>query len=173
MEQSSLLSWVRLRLWQWLQTWRDRLTVYHRSRWTFTFLILATYALRIAVVGGYHIVSYGLAIYLLNLFLGFLTPKFADLDVEEEDHPVLPVNDKDEFKPFVRKLPEYRFWESFTVGCVLALLCTFSEALNVPVFWPILVVYFLTLFVFTMRRQIAHMAKHNYVPWDSGKKAYK
>lgn len=173
MEQSSLLSWARLRLWQLLQTWRDRLTVYYRGRWISTLLILAAYVFRIAAIGGYHIVSYALAIYLLNLFLGFLTPKFADLDVEEEDRPVLPVNDKDEFKPFVRKLPEYRFWESFTLGCVLGFACTFIQALNVPVFWPILVVYFLTLFIFTMRRQIAHMAKHNYVPWDSGKKAYK
>lgn len=173
MEQSSLPSKTRLRVWQWLQTWRDWLTVYRRGRWISTFLILAAYILRILAIGGFHIVSYGLAIYLLNLFLGFLTPKFADLDVEEEDHPVLPVNDKDEFKPFVRKLPEFRFWESVTIGCVVALICTFIQALDVPVFWPILVVYFLTLFVFTMRRQIAHMAKHNYVPWDSGKKAYK
>jgi len=173
MEQSSLLSQARLRLWQSLQTWHDRLTVYRLSRWTFTLLVLAIYTLRIALIGGYHIISYALAIYLLNLFLGFLTPKFADLDTEEEDHPVLPVNEKDEFKPFVRKVPEFRFWESFTFGCVSALICTFVEALDVPVFWPILVVYFITLFVFTMRRQIAHMAKHNYVPWDSGKKAYK
>lgn len=172
MEQGSLLSQARLKLWQRLQTWNDRLTVYRLSRWSFTLSILVIYMLRITLLGGYHIISYALAIYLLNLFLGFLTPKSADLDTEEEDHPVLPVNEKDEFKPFVRKVSEFRFWKSFTFGCVTALICTFIQALDVPVFWPILVVYFLTLFVFTMRRQIAHMAKHNYVPWDSGKKAY-
>ena len=173
MEQSSLLGRAKHRTWQVYRTWMDRLTIYYKARWTMTVLVLLAYAWRVAVVGGYHIVSYALAIYLLNLFLGFITPKFADLDVEEEDNPVLPLNDKDEFKPFVRKLPEVRFWESFTCGCCVAFVCTFFKALDVPVFWPILVVYFITLFVFTMRRHIAHMAKHNYVPWDAGKKAYK
>ena len=173
MEQSSLLGRARHRTWQIYRTWMDRLTIYYKARWASTILVLLAYALRVNAMGGYHIVSYALAIYLLNLFLGFITPKFADLDVEEEDNPVLPVNDKDEFKPFVRKLPEVRFWESVTCGCLAAFVCTFFKALDVPVFWPILVVYFITLFVFTMRRQIAHMAKHNYVPWDAGKKAYK
>lgn len=32
--------------------------------------------------------------------------------------------------------------------------CTFFEAFNVPVFWPILVMYFIMLFCITMKRQI-------------------
>ena len=34
---------------------------------------------------------------------------------------------------------------------------------DIPVFWPILLVYFIILFVLTMRRQIAHMRKYKYV----------
>jgi len=36
----------------------------------------------------------------------------------------------------------------------------------VPVFWPILLVYFCALFFVTMRRQIRHMIKHRYIPFS-------
>src|SRR4029434_9896754 len=43
---------------------------------------------------------------------------------------------------------------SATKGIVIAMICTFFEAFNVPVFWPILVMYFIMLFCITMKRQI-------------------
>lgn len=43
---------------------------------------------------------------------------------------------------------------SSTRATLIALFCTFSEVFDVPVYWPILVVYFFTLFALTMRRQI-------------------
>lgn len=43
---------------------------------------------------------------------------------------------------------------SSTRATLIALFCTFSSAFDVPVYWPILVMYFLVLFVLTMRRQI-------------------
>lgn len=42
---------------------------------------------------------------------------------------------------------------------------TLSPFFDVPVFWPILLIYFITLFAITMRAQIAHMIKYNYVPF--------
>ena len=66
------------------------------------------------------------AIYLLNLLLAFLQPRFdpslqEDLladEIEEGADPVspLPSQRDDEFRPFVRRLPEWQFW------CVLCLL---------------------------------------------------
>ncbi len=41
---------------------------------------------------------------------------------------------------------------------------------NIPVFWPILLLYFIVLFTLTMRRQIAHMRKHKYNPCQWGKR---
>lgn len=41
-----------------------------------------------------------------------------------------------------------------TKGILVAMICTFFEAFNVPVFWPILVMYFIMLFCITMKRQI-------------------
>ena len=57
------------------------------------------------------------AIYLLNLLLAFLQPKFdpsiqEDLkadEIEEGGDPVIISRD-DEFRPFVRRLPEWQFW---------------------------------------------------------------
>lgn len=61
----------------------------------------------------FYIVTYALGIYNLNLFLGFLTPQ---IDPESEG-PVLPSKADEEFRPFVRKLPEFKFW------CVMACVC--------------------------------------------------
>jgi hypothetical protein len=49
---------------------------------------------------------------------------------------------------------EFKFWWSATKATGIALLCTITRATDVPVYWPILLVYFLTLFGLTMRRQI-------------------
>ena len=48
---------------------------------------------------------YALAIFFLNLFIGFLSPVDDD-----EGGPALPMMSEDEFKPFVRRLPEFKFW---------------------------------------------------------------
>ena len=50
---------------------------------------------------------------------------------------------------------------------------TFFAVFDVPVFWPILLMYFVVLFFMTMRRQIAHMYKHKYVPISFGNAKYK
>lgn len=47
---------------------------------------------------------------------------------------------------------------------------TLFPVFDVPVFWPILLLYWLVLFTVTMKRQIKHMIKHKYVPWSTGKK---
>lgn len=55
--------------------------------------------------------------------------------------------------PILTPLPRL----SATRATVVALLATISEAFDVPVFWPILVVYFCVLFALTMRRQIQYV----------------
>lgn len=70
------------------------------------------------------------------------------------------------------KLPELKFWERATRGVLLAFLLTLVPAFNVPVFWPILLLYFAVLAAFTCRRQIGHMVRWGYVPFVGGKKRY-
>ena len=159
-------------LWRVYQTYCDRSIVYLKSRWVALAIALLFYFIRVFTIGGFYVVTYALSIFLLNLFLRFLTPIKADLEDEDSDNPVLPIREKDEFKPMLRKLGEFKFWKAGCVAVIIAHLCTFVQALDVPVFWPVLVMYFIILFVVTMRRQIAHMIKHKYLPFDHGKASY-
>lgn len=159
---------------------------------------------------GWYIVTYGLAIYLLNLFLGFLSPA---QDPEMEGGPLLPMKDGEMM--FIRRVPEFKFWcvtvlSFFLVSALficllsvcfsrvvtylsnsscfyithshrlsafkavaLSILLSMFKIFDVPVFWPILLLYFFALFFLTMKRQVNHMRKHGYTPWSKGKKSYK
>lgn len=141
-------------------------------------------------------------IYLLNLFIAFLSPRFEPAFEEDGDEPGLPTKADEEFKPFVRRLPEFKFWcakryllvpsihASFAFGygfamsvlirshcpcrvsafkaVLFSLTLTMFNAFDVPVFWPILVMYFFILFTITMKRQIKHMIKYRYLPFTTG-----
>src|SRR4051812_42771379 len=69
------------------------------ARWVFLGAVILCYAFRVYMVQGFYIVTYGLGIFLLNLFIGFLSP-LEDV----EDGEALPTSNSDasEFKPFVR-----------------------------------------------------------------------
>jgi hypothetical protein len=101
-------------------------------------------------------VAYSLGIYLLNLFLAFISPKFdpsleQDEGMEEGGSSSLPTKEEDEFRPFVRRLPEFKFWYSTTKAIGIGFLCSWFEIFNLPVFWPVLVVYWLILFGLTSK----------------------
>ena len=51
----------------------------------------------------------------------------------EDDGSALPTSSTDEFKPFVRRLPEFKFWLSTQRAILLAFAATFFQALNIPV----------------------------------------
>jgi hypothetical protein len=101
-------------------------------------------------------VAYTLGIYLLNLFLAFLTPKFdpsltQDEGLEDGDagSPSLPTKKDEEFRPFIRRLPEFKFWHSATRAIAIGFVCSWLAVFDIPVFWPVLVVYWIILFVLT------------------------
>jgi hypothetical protein len=160
------------------QRFLDIITPYTGLRWTFFAILLIGFILRIVLTHGWYIVCYALGIYLLSLFLLFLQPKMepgtmADLDEDDlDDTPVLPTRNDAEFRPFIRRLPEFKFWISATTATIIALFCTLFEILDIPVFWPILLIYFIFLTIVTMRRQIRHMIKYRYVPFNIGKRSY-
>jgi hypothetical protein len=58
---------------------------------------------------------------------------------------------------------------ALTKAFVVAFVLTFFSIFDVPVFWPILLLYWIVLFVLTMKRQIRHMIKYRYVPFSLGK----
>ncbi|KAI4159403.1 MAG: hypothetical protein L6R39_000381 [Caloplaca ligustica] len=160
------------------QSYLDRSTPYTAYRWIGTSALLMLFFLRIVLAQGWYIVCYSLGIYLLNLFLAFLQPKIdpsltQDEGLEDgEAGSSLPTKNDEEFRPFIRRLPEFKFWHSATRAIAISFFCTWFGIFNVPVFWPVLVVYFLILFSLTMRRQIQHMIKYRYVPFSFGKARY-
>ncbi|XP_064598979.1 protein RER1-like [Liolophura sinensis] len=152
----------------------DKATPHSGPRWVTCCILLVLYFVRVYWAQGWYIVTYALGIYLLNLFIAFLTPQIDPALLEDpDDGPSLPTKANEEFKPFMRRLPEFKFWYSASKAIVIATICTFFEVFNVPVFWPILVMYFIILFTITMKRQIRHMIKYRYLPFSYGKAKYK
>jgi len=161
----------RVKLGRTYQKLLDDTTPHTIPRWGFSAFLLLLYILRVWYLGGWYIVSYALGIYMLNLLIGFLSPKI-DPEVDAEG-AALPVRNDDEFRPFIRRLPEFKFWYSLTRALLISIVCTFFSFLNIPVFWPILLIYFIALFVVTMKNQIKHMIRHRYIPFNLGKKQYR
>ncbi|PRT54513.1 Protein RER1 [Wickerhamiella sorbophila] len=159
------------------QFYLDKIVPHVRARWFVLVALIELFMLRILLSRGWYIVCYGLGIYLLNLFLAFLTPKFDpsledDLRSTEEEEGTLPNNESDEFRPFIRRLPEFNFWYNAIRATVISLVLTCFSFTDLPVFWPILLVYFIILFILTMRRQIQHMVRYRYLPFNIGKKKF-
>ncbi|GFS29643.1 protein RER1 [Nephila pilipes] len=166
------------RIWQWIsvkyQCALDAWTPFTLSRWIAFVILLLIYLIRVFYLKGWYIITYALGIYHLSLFIAFLSPKIDPAAHENYDEgPELPTTVHEEFRPFIRRLPEFKFWYSATRAVFFAMLCTFFDCFNIPVFWPILLLYFILLFCVTMKRQIKHMVKYRYLPWTTGKAIYR
>lgn len=153
-----------------IQHWLDRSTIHPGPRWGSFLFLLFLFSMRVYLVQGYFIVAYGLGIFLLNNFIAFLSPL-----EDPNDGPSLPTTNDDakEYRPFVRRMPEFKFWLSCTKATLISIVMTFFPVFDIPVFWPILLIYFCMLFFMTMKRQIMHMWKHKYIPLNFGKAKYK
>jgi len=151
-----------------IQHYVDKTTIWIKTRWSMFATMLLLFALRIYLKQGFFVVTYGLGIYLLNLLIGFLSPA-VDPDA---DGPSLPTTDKEEYRPFTRKLPEFKFWLSAIRAVIISTIMSFFSVFDLPVFWPILLAYFILLVVLTMKDRIKHMMKHKYIPFSFGKQTY-
>ena len=98
-----------LAVWRQYQHVLDKWTPLVGRRWVGLLVVALMYALRVYLVEGFYLVSYGLGIYILNLLIGFLSPQ-VDPEILDGEGPTLPSSVNDEFRPFVRRLPEFKFW---------------------------------------------------------------
>ncbi|EPY27810.1 rer1 family-like protein [Strigomonas culicis] len=145
-------------------------------RWCFFIFICLLYIARVTTSeGGFYVITYGLCIHLLYLVLMMITP-----DSEEDlKGPLLATSadgknkpsaqDADEFRPFIAKMPEFIVWCGMIKVLVICLGLTLFNFLDIPVFWPILVLYFIILFAVQMGGRVRHMIKFGYVPWNAKK----
>ena len=155
-----------------LNSLNDKIIIYRAERWGVVAILAVIYFIRIFRKKGYYALTYCIGIHFLNSFIGFISPLDDPEEELGEDNSYLPQRRNEEFRPFQRKVKEFSFWSMMFWTFLVSIFFTFFEAFNIPVFWPLLLIYFLLIFFLIMRRQIQHMIKYNYLPWDSGKKNY-
>ena len=153
-------------------TINDKIIIYRKSRWLAVAILSIIYFIRVFYKKGYYALTYCIGIHFLNSFIGFISPLDDPEDELGEDNSYLPQRSNEEFRPFQRKIREFSFWNLMFWTFVVSIFFTFFECFDIPVFWPLLLVYFLLIFFIIMKRQIKHMIKYNYLPWDTGKKNY-
>ena len=122
----------------------------------------------------------------LEYFTEKKAAKSEQLDEEAEQAELPPpAPQADDYKPFIRRIPEFKWWYvpcgcrsskvlvrgadtqcrlNVTRAVLISIVCTFLPFLDIPVFWPILLIYFIALTTLTMKNQIKHMWKHRYLP---------
>ncbi|KAL3340417.1 hypothetical protein AABB24_028848 [Solanum stoloniferum] len=103
---SSAVSQWTFTLSQRYQHFLDKSTPHVLYRWIFFATIAFIFAIRVFMVQGFYIITYALGIYIIQLLIAFLSPQVDP----EVDGPTLPTRGSDEFRPFVRRLPEFKFW---------------------------------------------------------------
>ncbi|KAJ3445070.1 protein rer1 [Anaeramoeba flamelloides] len=158
----------------------DRFVPLVMVRWIIFACLFSFYLLRVLIIKKFFIVTYGLGIYLLNCFILFITPMTDPKLEKEKDQDkstgktfdYLPTKKSDDFKPFMRKLGEFQFCYKMIKATFFSIIATLFPFLNLPVLWQLLLLYFIVLFVFMMRKQISHMVKYGYIPINFGKKKY-
>ena len=137
--------WERARrqAWQRYRKVVDDLGPYVWQRWAGLGVLALVFFWRVAAVRGFYLITYALGIFMLNRVLLFLSPK-----IDPEESQALPLSNSldEDFRPFIRALPEKTFWLHSTVAFLAAFFGTFIRFLDIPVFWPILLVYFICLF---------------------------
>ena len=152
---------------------RDKIIIYRLERWLIVAIFALIFVIRVILSQGFYCLTYYVCIHILNSFIGFISP----LEDPEEyglnsGDSYLPQKNNEEFKPFQRKIKEYRFCSIVFCTFLVAIPMTFSKAFDIPVFWPVLLFYFILMFYIVMRRQIQHMIKYHYLPWNTGKMKY-
>ena len=174
-----------------IQMLEDRIVPWKLSRWgAFGFLLFLYFLRTFVFVGGFYIVTYTMSIHLLYCLLILITPLndpehnddddglegaslpssgFAVRGQEGEQQNGNNNNDASEHKPFIPKVGEFKVWRSMFRVVVIAFCLTFFSFFDLPVFWPILLLYFVMLFVTQMAGRIQHMMRHKYVPWNANK----
>ncbi|KAM0675913.1 retention in endoplasmic reticulum protein 1 [Gurleya vavrai] len=157
------------------QIYLDRITPYKRERWIAFSLLIAIFILRIVFIQQFFLLTYCTFIYLLHSLIEFLTPKEENIPDPFEnfdDDVYIPQTIDDEFRPFIRRLPEFDFWLKSLKLMLSAFFMSFFELFDVPVFVPLLIFYFILICCLTARNLYKHMKKYKYNPFNTPKESF-
>lgn len=55
---------------------------------------------------------------------------------------------------------EMEFWKSLFGATLLALFLSMFDSMDIEIYWPLLVVYFIMMTIFLFRAKLAHMIKY-------------
>jgi hypothetical protein len=139
-------------------------------RWLVSAGLYLLFFLRVFIGHRLYTIGYIVGLYFLNSLVLFVSPK---LDPGLYKGDVLPTAGDGDYKPFVRKLPEFLFWRR-AVSCILiAHVASLFRFLDPPVHGPLLLVYFLIIVVFNFRARIGDMIKNGYLPFERNKPKFK
>eukprot|EP00746_Dinoflagellata_sp_MGD_P008072 gnl/MRDRNA2_/MRDRNA2_116093_c0_seq1.p1 gnl/MRDRNA2_/MRDRNA2_116093_c0~~gnl/MRDRNA2_/MRDRNA2_116093_c0_seq1.p1 ORF type:complete len:212 (-),score=12.91 gnl/MRDRNA2_/MRDRNA2_116093_c0_seq1:8-643(-) len=131
-----------------------------KTRWALTGIMLLVYFIRQWIKRGFEYVSYGLSIYLSNLMVRFMRSN-------EQPGMNLPKTSADlfsrgaGFNKFSKKmqLPEFQVWLNSVIAIGLAIWATFLSYLDLPVWYPIVVLYFVASAANTLQDVIKKAVK--------------
>lgn len=142
----------------------DRWVLHKKERWAFFAFLAIFFFLRMVFKEGYYAIAYLLGFtYLQNLIL-YLTPQEIPTIDEEDDEEIFDIpttinlhSSEDGSKPIIRKLHEFHLWKKLSLFTGLAVVSTFFESFDIPVFWPLLLLYFIFASLSIGMRQYRHM----------------
>lgn len=159
------------------QITQDKLAPKPNIRWGFTLLLVVLYALKVIISQSHALISYCVGVYLVHGFIMFATPKDDRIpdpfEIEADDTEYCPLNIDNDLKPFIRNMPEYSFWVFCTKIIGISLFLTFFAFTDIPVYVPILVVYFIFMMIVTGFKLWQHSRKYNYNPFFQSKSVLK
>lgn len=159
-----------------IRIFSDKLVPMYKERWLIFFICLITYFIRIIIIESHYLITYILSIYLLHALIGFCTPReesIPDPFENFDDDVYIPQTIDDEFRPFLRRLPEYDFWSICMKLISICFITTFFNIFDVPVSLPILILYFIFMVILTIRNLYKHMKKYQYNPFFNNKEKFK
>jgi hypothetical protein len=151
---------------QWFDALLLRSKPYLLYRWLAFLALAVPFVLRMFFGRRFYTIGYIAGLYFVNCAVLLISPK---LDPDQYPREALPAAGDGAPRPFVGKLPEFRFWRRSLAAVTIAHIATLFPFLDPPVYGPLLFVYFVLVTLFNFRERINHMIQHKYVPFDTRK----
>ncbi|KAH0574488.1 RER1-like protein-retention of ER protein [Spironucleus salmonicida] len=119
-------------------------------RWIGTTVLTVFYLLFVLLTHSHYAIVYFLYIYILSAFIQFISPKTGDSTV------ALPVSTTDlaDAKNYQREMCEFDFWFVATIWTFISLILSFFPFTDIPVFWPVLVLYSIALTIAIVHKEL-------------------